>query len=100
MPALISHYPGQIGQVAILDSPLAFKGVGAIAPMLDAGTAARVQMLRGDAMGRYFRDHLTQSQADFLNEIIRMKSAPGSLPASIKTLLQPLDNAKRVWRSA
>ena len=97
VPALISHYPGQIGQVAILDSPLAFKVAwAAIAPMLDAGTAARVQMLRGDAMGRYFRDHLTQSQADFLNEIIRMKSAPGSLPASIKTLLQPLDNAKRV----
>ena len=79
-----------------MGSEMCIRDRAAIAPMLDAGTAARVQMLRGDAMSRYFRDHLTQSQADFLNEIIRMKSAPGSLPASIKTLLQPLDNAKRV----
>ena len=96
VPAILSHYPGQIGAVAILDAPFIFKAAwAAIASMLDAATAEKVQMLRGDAMDAYFRAHLTEAQAGFMHEVLRMKSAPGSLPEATADLRQPLDSRSR-----
>lgn len=94
VPAILSHYPGQIGAVAILDAPLAFKVAwAAIASMLDAQTAEKVQMLRGDAMDVYFQAHLTEAQASFMHQILNLKSAPGSLPDATAALRQPLSNS-------
>jgi hypothetical protein len=89
--AILAHYVGQIGQVIILDAPLAFKGVWAmLSGMLDAPNAARVQMLRGEAMGRYFSEHLSDAQAGFMTEVLKMKATPGSLPPSAPALRMPL----------
>lgn len=90
--AILAHYVGQIGQVVILDAPFAFKGIWAmLSSMLDATNAARVQMLRGEAMGRYFAQHLTEDQANFMQEVLKMKAVPGSLPPTVHKLRMPLD---------
>ena len=91
--ALVQHWPGQIGQVCILDAPLAFKMTwGLITPFLDAATAAKVQMLRGDAMASYFREHFTDEQTAFMTTVLKMPAKPGSLPPETARLKMPLDN--------
>ena len=95
--AILAHYVGQIGQICILDAPFAFKGLWSVlSGMLDATNAARVQMLRGEAMGAYFRAHFTDAQAAWCTEVLKMKAVPGNLPDSTPSLRMPLDTATEV----
>ena len=54
------------------------------------------KMLRGEAMDKYFNDHLSDAQASFMTEVLKMKAVPGSLPASTDELTMPLENRKGV----
>ena len=90
--AILSHYVGQIGQICILDAPFTFKGLWAmISGMLDAVNAAKIQMLRGEAMTSYFTAYFTEPQAQYMREVLQMKAVPGSLPACTQALRMPLD---------
>jgi len=90
--AILTHYPGTIGQVCLLDSPWIFKATWSmISSMIDTSTAAQVKTLRGDAMHTYFAEHLMPEQAAFLTEVLLMTATPGSLPESTLLLKQPID---------
>ena len=93
--AFLAHLPGQIGQCCILDAPLIFKfSWRLIAALLDAETAAKVQMLRGESMHTYFEKYCYPRQAAFLREVLKMSARPGldHLPPSYAELVQPMDN--------
>jgi hypothetical protein len=92
--AILTHYPGQIGQVCILDAPFVFKAIWSLlTPMIPEETAKRVQMLRGEAMNQYFERHFSAEQSAFMMEtLFKLPARPGSLPESLSKLRQPLNN--------
>ena len=63
-----------------------------LTPLIDAETAGKVAMLRGEAMQRHFATHFSAEQAEFLNGVLKMTSKPGSYPPIVNELRQPLDN--------
>ena len=90
--AFLAHLPGQIGQCCILDAPLLFKfSWRLIAALLDAETAEKVQMLRGESMHTTLKS--TATQRGGLREVPKMSAAGlDHLPPSYAELVQPMDN--------
>lgn len=86
--ALLSHYPGRLGQGLLLDMPWLFTWE-LLRKVMNEETAAKVLMLSGTASHSYFDEWLTPAQATFMKEVLEMPGTPGSFPKSIEALRVP-----------
>lgn len=83
VPMFSNQYPERMGQIVIIDPPSGLKLIWeSLTSLLDPITQRKIKMLRADK-DAYFAEYCkTPAQRAFLQAVLQMKAAPGSLPVA------------------